>query len=250
MTKRRPGRSRPALAAVLLVGVATTADANPSHQAQGALERLRAEASALRVVWPAGRARPAGLSGLALERPGRTLEQRARQLLDELRPLVLGGPQETVALTGKRTTRSRQVLRFEQRYRGLPVFGRQITVAFDRAGRIHAVHSDAVPIRPTAAATEPRLTPAAATLAAYSHLSRITRPSTATRRQLDGLGPRLVLLADGGPARLAYAVVLPFRFDPRGRVHLIDARDGRYLGWRPGVLSGGRPPQRQAEVRR
>jgi hypothetical protein len=239
---------RPAPAAPAKVVLARITAEHGTHasmpafrQAREALTRLAAQEAGLQVNWAATRLRPAVLRGMTLAVAGDSLAARARGFFAAYTGLVTG-EQEMLALLEKRRSRDRAVLRFGQRYRGVPVLDREVRVAFDDLGRIRAIHADAEPVALTS--VRPLLSAGAALRNAYRAVT--ADPRAVLPPPLASNTAKLAILAEG-TARLVFTVVFPASVDPRGRIHLVDARDGSYIGWRPGVLFDPLPRQ---EVRR
>jgi Zn-dependent metalloprotease len=177
------------------------------------------------VVWPSHRTRPTMIRNLATPTSGSTAEARARDFLRRHAALFDGSKSE-LRLVDLQTSRSRTVVRFQQHHRGLPVFGAIATVGLDSAGRVRAVSSAIEPL--SLPAVQPRISAQAAVRSAC----RTVRSSAVRAVQ-----SRLGILVEPGVSRLVYRVVLPLGVDPRGRLHLVDAVSGAYIGWRRGVIA-------------
>lgn len=239
----RPARAAGAQALLArLAAERTPRAALPAFRdARRALERLAAQAVALRVRWDDARVHPSVLRGLTLALPGDTLAARARAFFAAYSALLLA-PGDALDLADQRRTHDRTVLRFTRRHRGVPILDGEVRVAFDSLGRLRALHAEAAP--GALPSVRPAVSAATALRSAYRGLT--ADPRAALPARLSTLEPRLVVLAEGAP-RLIYVAVFPGSVDPRGRIHLVDARDGSYVGWRPGVLSDPLPRE---EVRR
>ncbi|MCA9668184.1 MAG: hypothetical protein KC503_21450 [Myxococcales bacterium] len=199
-------------------------------QARTALDDLRrANGSSLSVHWPVYRATPTMVRGLALALPGKDLAARARSFFARYPALVASSAE--LALASPRGTRTRRVLRFRQTYRGLPVLGAQVSVSFDSAGRIRALHSKAA--RVSLASTTPALTAAQALALVYRKIGAAPPSARVIARVVPTLA---VLPQPGGKARLVYAVTPPMEVNPLGLAHTVDARSGAHLGAHRAVL--------------
>ena len=207
---------------------AVEAWAGPAHlELRAAAQREVALMAGAVVSWPVHRARPAMIRGLAEPTRGSDDEARARSFL--LRhPALFGGEGSSLALRDVQATANRRVVRFDQRYRGLPVFGSSVSVVLDQSDRVRAVSSEMDPFQ--LPSIEPGISSGAAVGAVCARLDR----------EIPTLfNARLGILADGGP-RLVYRVALPPTVDPDLRWHLVDALSGTYIGWRPAAPTGGR----------
>lgn len=195
-------------------------------KAVAALEKLK-HGSDVSAVWQAHRARPVVILGLNLRVPGISMAQRARAFL-RLHPALFGRI-ESLRLMETKASRDLAVVRFQQLYRGIEVDGATVSVSLDKSGHIRAVRSDAEPIE--VETVRPRISQDEAGRAAFhaihgqSHTAAGLSPSTAK-----------LVIVPGATPRLAHRVLLPWSADPRGRLHLVDAISGGYLGSRPGVL--------------
>lgn len=227
-------------------GLAPTTRASLRRRAESALQILRREVPTLRVSWRADRVQPTVLRRLALVLPGPTLEKRARAFFDRY-PGLVGQDSRALVLRDQRRAVGRRVLRFEQRLEGVPVDGSLLTMAFDDGGRLLVVHIDTRPL--PSLDTHPRIDTRQAVAATWQAVGRRpARPLEA--RRLKGVSAKLLVQALPNQARLVYRVVLPLSLDPAGRLHFVDAHDGRYLGWRAGVLWHRPRTARAAGVRR
>jgi Zn-dependent metalloprotease len=165
------------------------------------------------------------IRGLTLVLPGATFEDRARRFLDGNPALFVDRRSgDTLVHLSTETAGGANVVRFQQHHAGVPVDGAIVAVTLDTAGRIIAVSSEAEPV--TLPSAQPKISAEVALRVAHRAVSRGGGGGSA----------RLLILAEGA-ARLAYRVVLPFEADPAGRVHLVDASSGEYLGWRRGIIS-------------
>jgi Zn-dependent metalloprotease len=179
--------------------------------------RLR-QGSAVLVSWPPQRQRPAAIRGLALPTRGATDEQRVRGFLSTHSALF--GDAAALRLHDVQRVGSRRVVRFDQRYRGLPVFGATVAVVLGSHDQVRGFSSELVPLPTTS--VEPAIDATAAVRAACKQLGSPPTAGSAT----------LGLSRVGAGARLVYRVALPLTVDPRVRWHLVDAHSGAYLGWR------------------
>jgi hypothetical protein len=205
-------------------------------QAQLALERLRVDGRQLSIHWPSHRASPRMIRNLSFRVEGRDNAARARRFL-ELIPELVGSTSQLEPLS-VRGTRDVAVHRFRQVFQGVAVEGGGVSVVFDRAGLIRALHVDAEPVR--LETVTPKITPAqAAAVAEQVFLKKrgVGAPAVET--------PRLLILSGATP-RLAFKLQL--RGDPTFRFHYVDARDGRYLGSRRGMIVDAHAKRK--EVRR
>jgi pseudolysin/vibriolysin len=165
------------------------------------------------------------IRGLAVETRGTTDEQRARSFVAR-HPALFGGNGSTLALQDVQATHTRRVVRFQHRYRGLPVFGATVAVVLDQGSRVRAVSSEMEPITKLAS-VQPRLTAAEAVRAVQRKLK------LPAGQRADGSWAQLgVLPGSGGTARLIYRVALPLTMDRWIRWHLVEASSGEYVGWR------------------
>jgi len=193
------------------------------------------------VQWAAQRTRPAAIRGLRVRVAGATDAERARHFLAAHPALFVPADAAALQLVDVQGTTGLRVARFQQLVQGLPVEGAFVTVSLDDTGQVRAVASEAEPLRLTS--TRPAQGAAAATRAALHALGLAGRDAR-------GATVRLAVLAAG--PRLVYRVMLPFTVDPQGRVHLVDAVSGAYLGWRRGIVLDPLPGHAaaSAEVRR
>jgi hypothetical protein len=171
--------------------------------------------------WQAHRTRPSLLLGLREQTSGATDTAKARSFLQRLPRLFV--PAHDLVAVATLSGQGLRVVRFQQRYRGLPVEGATVSVSIDSTGRIRAVRSNVEPV-PAGTSTTPRITAAAAVRSAARALG-LPSPAPVTR------SAKLVILPGATP-RLAHVVMLPARSDLFGVLHYIDAIDGRYLGSR------------------
>jgi Zn-dependent metalloprotease len=195
-----------------------------------ALASLQGAGKAHKVYWPPSRAFPTLVRGLELRVPGPSLRARVDRFLAEHPGMLLpvGAQLETVDV---RSTNTRQVIRVQQLHRGIPVLGKQILFSFDQQRRLRAIHADTAHV--DLATSEAAITPLAAAGIAY-RVAGGGSTRAETRRRLGQASAKLVIVADAETA-LAYQVVLPLTLDMSGRFHLVDARNGRYLGNRLGL---------------
>lgn len=213
--------------ASLCLLVAVEARAVPARvELRAAAKREVALMPAAVVSWPAHRLRPAMIRGLAEATRGSDDEARARSFL-ERHPALFGGEESRLALRDVQTTANRRVVRFEQRYRGLPVFGGGVSVVLDQSGRVRAVSSEMDPV--LLPSIQPVISSGAAVGAVCARLGH----------EIPTLfNARLGILAEGAP-RLVYRVTLPPTVDPGIRWHMVDALSGEYVGWRRAATAGG-----------
>ncbi len=197
--------------------------------AQQALESLAPRGGQpLTVRWSSARPTPVVVRGLAIASPGQTSEQRARAFL-RLHPRLFAAAVPQLRHVETRSSRGIDAVRFQQHHMGLPVEGASLVVALDNGGRVRSLRSSLVAVN--LSTTRPVL--------------RARRAMAIAARQAAGAaaaavgGEATLVITAGGRPHLAYAVLLPFSVDPRGRRHLVDAVDGAYLGWRRGVLVDG-----------
>ena len=193
----------------------------------------------LTVIWPPHHSRPTTIRNLDLAIPGKDLESRARSFLGRY-PALLQAAHATLRLAETRTANGLTVVRFAQLVGGVPVLDAVVAVAIDSRGHVTSVtdESEAIELR------QPQ--PVLTAQAAVEHAARTVLRAAAGGGGGASLPPalrataaRLVVLP-GNPARLAYALVLPLGIDPSGRIHLVNATDGRTIGWRRGVLLDGK----------
>jgi len=210
----------------LLVAVEAWA-APPRLELQAAARREVALMAGAVVSWPVHRLRPAMIRGLAEATRGSDDESRARSFL-QAHPALFGGEGSSLAVRDVQSTADRRVVRFDQRYHGLPVFGAGVSVVLDQSDRVRAVSSEMEPLR--LPSIQPGISQGAAVGAVCARLDR----------EIPTLfNARLGILAEGTP-RLVYRVALPPTVDPEIRWHLVDALSGEYVGWRRAAPAGGR----------
>ena len=233
---------------VFLVSLPVGADPGPAAR----FARIKADANAavgrlgtnLTVHWPADRARPSMVRGLRVAVKGDTAGQRALAFVQRY-PALFAGNAARFAVGRVQSTRDITAVRLKQLYRGVEVLDAGATVSMDRRGRVVAVHSDGAQVGAALSPT-PRVTATRAIALAVEALAqRFGVPSSASLPA--GLTPKLAVLPGAQP-RLVYRVMLPLTHDPGGRIHLVDAHDGTYRGWRRGMIA--RPHGPTGQVRR
>jgi Zn-dependent metalloprotease len=220
------------LLGLILATAEAAADPSPLFfsaraRALQALSALR-QSGPVEVEWPAPRCQPSMMHGLRVPCQGKTNVDRARNFLTRYAALFADARSELVLLDTQ-TTRERTVIRFQQTLGKIPVDGAIVSVALDSEGRVRSVGSEALPV------SLPSLRAKLSGRQAARRALEVSLPS-ATPREIERWSGKadLVVLAEGSP-RLAYKVSLPGQ-DPQGRLHLVDALTGEYLGWRRGVL--------------
>lgn len=146
----------------------------------------------------------------------------------------LDDPAAELALRGVRADREgRRIVRFDQRWHGVPVLRGELRVHVDAEGRVVVVSGATIPT-PRAVDPEPRLDAAAARERAAAALGRPAGGCARCPAEL------VVAAPDGAPPRLAWRVR-----PPAGALHdelLVDARTGDILERIPVVLPGARGP--------
>lgn len=223
----------------LLLVLTGTALAEPSRSTADRDKRLRqtriafeslARGRALTVRWSADGVFPSMIRGLDEPSPGVDASARARGFLEKHRNLFIPAGQLEVIET--RSTNDLEVVRVQQVLHGYPVLDGTAAVALDRRGHVTAVHSE---LKDVALDTlSPRITPVRAAALALAAV-RGQSPSARLEAELAGARPDLVIVGEG-EGTLAYRVFLPLWLDSAGRIHLVEASTGRYLGWRPGMI--------------
>lgn len=216
----------------LLLGATEVAAAPAATAARAAVTRLRHDAPRLSVRWNLTKRRPTLLRGMVLALPGSTLLSRARSFLSRYPGLLVERVSDLEQLDVRRA-RGVTVLRFAQRYRGLPVDRAMVTMAFDGLGRLTAVHASTKTI--DLATTEPKIDAPRAAQIAFAALRRGRKITAAQGALLTKASATLMVQALINHSRLVYRVTLPLGLDVAGRQHLVDALSGRYLGGRPGI---------------
>ncbi len=111
-------------------------------RAEASVQRLKDQRARLRVQWRKGRATPALVTGLATETGHRDARRAAETFLTAW-PDLVQLPATDLAHAETVQTRDRGVVRFEQRWQGLPVHGRGVTVTVDAAGTVLSLAGDA-----------------------------------------------------------------------------------------------------------
>jgi extracellular elastinolytic metalloproteinase len=253
-----PGRGRaqrlvPAAVAVVLALPATAAAVTPGRGADSPLFDVRAvsgapatpsaDAPRTRATRARAALRRRFGSGLALGVDPATGTTRSVQRLDGALTAPASGPRATVARGWLRDQRELfgvdagtvdglgvasavtagaagiTTVRFQQRYRGLPVFDGGVQVALDRGGRVLSAAGSPLP-EPAVDSVAPALDAGAAVQA----FERTTGPGTA----VPGTPPQLVLFPRPAGPRLAWRVV---RRQVSGSTDeaVVDADSGRVL---------------------
>ncbi len=221
---------------LFLLAWVTAADARPDHQrsrAEAAVKKL-AGARNLTVRWRADRSKPALLRGLSVATTGDTVAARALGFLGANPDIFL--PTDQLRLAETRGAGGLSAVRFRQVTKGgIPVDGGEVTVALDGAGTVSSVHSELI----TLAGPIPRakLNGQQALAVALGRLAGKDTPLTVPR-ELASLRPGLVVMPGLSP-RLVYRVMLPLWLDILGRVHLVDAVTGDFIGWRQAMKVDG-----------
>lgn len=166
-----------------------------------------------------------GGKGITLK-VGASCEERAIAMLDRLSSVycIRDASKEFKAYRVDDDDLDFRHVRVEQRYNGLPVFGADLIVHFDAAGKAYQVNGRYIPN--IAVDTIPVLKPEKAVSIAQAQLARWGKPAGTVPKQ-----PSLVIYAHAGATpRLAYEFIVIYRVpDPGNWRFWVDAKDGAIL---------------------
>ena len=195
-------------------------EGEPAPEVIGYWQALTARsAGPLAVSWNKRTGTPESIFG-KLSRPmGDASEMTARRFLAENAPLFkMRSETDDLNLARSFESPLGKHFVFEQRYRGVPVYGAQAAVHFNRAGEVVAVNNTYQP-EIALESVEPQL----------SSLSAFTRANAALgRNRLSQFSANLVVYSFNDSFLLAWQVIIPT--DARTWEMFVDAQSGELLG--------------------
>lgn len=116
-------------------------------RAKETVATLRLRSPRLAVEWRWSQPGPQLVAGLAAQTRGANPEARARHFLRDHEALLGGVRVADLRLDHISEAKGRQVARFAQSWRSLPVLGRFVAVSLDTDGTVRHFSSDAAPIK-------------------------------------------------------------------------------------------------------
>jgi bacillolysin len=214
-------------AALLFLHAASAPAAGPKPSVQQLALRSLADDSTRRLVvrTQPGERVPAWVTGripvAEFSTAGSTREQAEDFWSEYGAAFGLADPDEDLALRSAMTDRlGMRHLRYDQRYRGLPVFGRQLVLHFNGSA-VSAVNGEVAPSLDVS--TSPEITASTAAWTARLGLAKL-RPSSTPRPPT-----LLIYVDDGGRPHLAWRVTVPTRRPLGLRRLFVDAHSGETL---------------------
>lgn len=182
------------------------------------------------MVWNEQWKTPSFVSGSLLKGEDAPEELVYRYLDQEKNTFQLGGQaRERLSLIGKQTDElGHTVMRFEQRYRGIPVYG-AVLVAHVNDGELSSLSGTLIPnLDKRTLKTEAAISIQQAEMIAKQDVAdAVTKERPAAE---EGKPTRLVIYPDGETPRLAYEVNVRFLTPVPGNwIYMIDAADGKAL---------------------
>ncbi len=147
----------------------------------------------------------------------------AKKFLAENRALLkLDDPDAETQLTGEQVESSGQShLRFQQTYRGVPLFGKELLVHLDGEREVYLMQGRYEPT-PKAIDTAPRITPDVATSAAFKEIG------LGVYKLPHSTSALVIHTSTRGAMKLAYKIVTTPRLDERW-IHFVDANTGAVI---------------------
>lgn len=182
------------------------------------------------MVWNEQWKTPSFVSGPLLKGEDAPEELVYRYLDQEKNTFQLGGQaRERLSLIGKQTDElGHTVMRFEQRYHGIPVYG-AVLVAHVNDGELSSLSGTLIPnLDKRTLKTEAAISVQQAEMIAKQDVAdAVTKERPAAE---EGKPTRLVIYPDGETPRLAYEVNVRFLTPVPGNwIYMIDAADGKVL---------------------
>lgn len=224
LTPQQKGWVAGCVASVALLSAPQPTRAQAVPAARGSLHAVMQENPRAHAQWRLGQPAPSLITGLRIPTAGVTPEHRAQNFVATHAGLI-GVPAAELSAQAVQSSAGRVSVRFQQVYRGLPVYQRSLVVTMDTDGNVITLNNSTLPITQLGA---PRLSLERALTLAHAQTKRASGNLTTS-------APERVIIAQPGHAAEAALVRVAHPGTLQSASLLVDLSTGAIRSLRSGV---------------